>query len=283
MPIIFPDVSSYQTVNWVQLANSGTKLAFMKASEGGWQDPTFNDNWKQSRKAGIKIRGAYHYGRLYNSPTNDAKQFVDIVKSAGGIKPGDFLVLDIEDVNSSGISHAQTVAWVSKWLKEVQTDSGLPISRIVIYTGEWWWGSHTGDSSAFSKYPLWVSSYSSSVEKVGGWSSYAFWQFTDHQHFTGIGSCDGSRFNGTIDQLNSMAGLTTTVIPTPIVPVFQNIKPGQARPELTKLKMSLHFSNYSQNYGTLFLKRIKTWQHNHKKYGPANGVINLAAYSFITK
>ncbi|MCW2692417.1 MAG: hypothetical protein JWM67_1021, partial [Mycobacterium sp.] len=63
-----PDVASYQhpngaPINWGQVAGSGQKFAFVKASEGtGYTNPYYSGDVAGMAANGI-YHGAYHYGR----------------------------------------------------------------------------------------------------------------------------------------------------------------------------------------------------------------------------
>ena len=208
-----PDVSSYQgNVNWSKVSKgsvrtkTGTyqvKFAFTKSNQGTYVDPTFNKNWKGIKKSGIPVRGAYDFADFSRNPSSDAKFFVKTVKSAGKIGPGDLLVLDAE---SGSLSKKATVNWIKTWTKTVGQQSGLPQSRIAIYTGEWWWGPHTGNSKAFVKNPLWISGYGI-TPSITGWK-WTFWQYTDHAGISGIGGgTDASIYQGSLSQLQKLAGL----------------------------------------------------------------------------
>src|SRR5437667_5035 len=68
------------------------------------------------------------------------------------------------------------------------------------------WREVTDDSSAFaSTNPLWIASYRKTPELVGGWTTYAVWQYTDRGHVAGIDTIvDRDRFNGTQSELNAL-------------------------------------------------------------------------------
>ena len=61
-----------------------------------------------------------------------------------------------------------------------------PDLEVGIYTANWWWGPHTGDSHAFTDLPLWLAAYTEDPRRVpepkdvplfGGWSQAAMWQY----------------------------------------------------------------------------------------------------------
>lgn len=205
-----PDVSSYQgKVSWAKVKKIyGASFAFTKSTEGNWVDPRFNRNWKLIRKNGM-TRGAYTYMRLADNPVKTADKFTSTIKRAGGIKKGDYLVLDAEDVYKSGngCNSKCVVNWTMKFLNRVHNSTGQPKARILVYTGAWWWNGRAAGSSKPAKagYRLWISSYSSKPGTVAGWKRWLFWQYTDHAKVSGIGHSDASRFNGTPARLKRIS------------------------------------------------------------------------------
>lgn len=81
-----PDVSHYQGhVDWAKVKAAGAGFGIAKATEGlTYTDNQFQVNWAGMRSAGLKVRGAYHFGR----PGSDAaKQVGD--SPATGISLGE--------------------------------------------------------------------------------------------------------------------------------------------------------------------------------------------------
>jgi len=190
-------------VNWHEVASSGVGFAFMKATEGtGYTDATFRANWANSRAAGIAVRGAYHFGHPGTNAVAQADHFVDTVGSVGA---GDLMALDIE--TSDGVGPSGVAAWCKQFVDRVMERTGLPASRVVVYTGAWFWNPQAGGSDVLANHPLWVSGYVQSPPMPRGWSTYTFWQFTDKHNFPGISPCDASYFRGQEQQLRAMAGL----------------------------------------------------------------------------
>ena len=85
-------------INWPAVAASGVEAAVIKASEGTvFADPWFSANWHEAKAAGL-VRGAYHYGRpSVCSGHEEAAFLLQTVGDVGGLQPGDFLALDLED------------------------------------------------------------------------------------------------------------------------------------------------------------------------------------------
>lgn len=198
-----PDVSSYQgVVDWQKVANSKitknnvkypVKFAFAKATEGTWVDPTFTKNWRRIKRVGLS-RGAYDFGDFSRSGRAEATTFVNKIKSSGGVRSTDVLILDAE--GSTGRNQASVARYTQNWLNTVQRLTGLPKTQLGVYTGTWWSDQHFSKKATRSfgrqGYKLWISQYDNlPVKSLAGWP--ATWQqFTDHAKIPGIGYGDAS-------------------------------------------------------------------------------------------
>jgi len=212
------DTSHHQgTIDWRKVKAGGTKFAFIKATEGRTGvDSKFKKYWSEMYKAGLRIRGAYHYGHIESDPAVQAAHFVSTVRSAGKITAGDFLILDAEDVcdASERIGPAKTRAWVNTFLDEVVRLSGLPRSRVLVYTGAWWWEPRTaaGAGPSIEGHPLWLSGYVREQriykeDLAGPWPVWRFWQYTSSGSVPGVnGDVDRNVFNGTYRGLWWLSG-----------------------------------------------------------------------------
>jgi lysozyme len=205
------DVSHYQgNVDWKRVKGSGIKFAFVKATEGmTYVDPTLRRNWPAIFKAGILVRGAYHFARVNSNPRLQAQHYVEAVKQAGGFHKGDFAVLDIED-DTAPLKPSVNVPWVMAWLEEVMRLTGLPAKRVIVYTGAWWWGPRADYSSAPSDagHPLWLAAYTDESRlNHTPWRTWRFWQWTSKGHVEGVnGNVDKNVFNGSYFGLWQMSG-----------------------------------------------------------------------------
>jgi GH25 family lysozyme M1 (1,4-beta-N-acetylmuramidase) len=151
------DVSHWQgSIAWSQVENAGVQFAFMKATEGtGYTDTMLAKNWAATKQVGI-YRGAYHFARpSVGSAPAQARYFVSKVgsfKEAGVLPP----VLDLEA--TGGLSPSQLRTWVSTWLTTVEDLTGR---TPILYFSPSFWEVNLGNSTAFSRYPLWVAHYTS--------------------------------------------------------------------------------------------------------------------------
>ena len=218
-PTFGVDVSNWEgLIDWPTVANPPlregqvpaprtVRFAFTKATQGTYRDPFFAGNWQGMAAAGL-IRGVYDFGDFTKNPVLDARYFVDYVNSAGGFRAaGDFAVLDAEGKTGKKKKKA-IVKWINRWTKEVQRLTGLPNKRMVIYTGSWWWGPKTGNSTKFAKkgYRLWASGYGAQPA-IRGWK-WSWWQYTDRAKVPGInGGTDANVWKSSNASLRKAAGL----------------------------------------------------------------------------
>lgn len=211
-----PDVSSYQhpsgySIGWSSAKASGSAtFGFVKATEGtGYTNPWFSTDFASMASTGI-MRGAYHFANPAQSASAQASYFVSVAgrfNRVGDLPP----VLDLE--TTGGLSPSALVAWTATWLQTVKSLTGR---TPMIYTGPYFWQSAMGNSRAFTGYPLWIASYGVSSPQVpGGWPSWTFWQYTSSASLSGVsGAVDMNVFNGTLAQLQTLAGGT----PAPVAP-----------------------------------------------------------------
>jgi GH25 family lysozyme M1 (1,4-beta-N-acetylmuramidase) len=214
------DVSHWQgSISWSTVKAGGVQFAFMKATESTtYTDTRLAANWAGAKSAGL-YRGAYHFARpSTGSAAAQARYFVSKVGSftEPGVLPP---VLDLEA--SGGLSPSALRSWTQTWLDTVEQLTGrVP----VIYVSPSFWEYYLANSTAFTRYPLWIAHYGVSSPRVpGGWSRWTFWQRTSTGSVAGIaGNVDVNRFSGTTAELASLAGTTGggtgPVVPGPTVP-----------------------------------------------------------------
>jgi len=202
------DVSHYQAVvDWATVASGGELFAFAKASEGASvPDQYFADNWAGIKAAGL-LRGAYHFFHPSVDPTQQANNFLNRLAAANGgsptLAPGDLpATLDIEVTD--GTSAANILAGAAAWLTAVQTATG---KTPIVYTYVSFWRDTLGNPPDLSSYPLWIAQLKvSTPTSIGGWANWTLWQY-DIQPVNGVpGSTDLDAFNGTIADLQALAG-----------------------------------------------------------------------------
>jgi lysozyme len=196
------DVSHYQgDVDWTEVKQAGIVFAFAKATEGSViLDTHFDANYAGMKSAQI-LRGTYHFFR----PSVDAQaQAAVFLRRVPQLADGDLSpALDVEV--SDGMTPQAITIGIKVWLETVKAKLGrVPI----IYTGASSWNVEV-NSTAFGNYPLWISHYTSNPapNMPTGFASYVFWQHSDSGVIPGVtGHVDLDRFNGSLDDLNKLAG-----------------------------------------------------------------------------
>lgn len=203
------DVSYWQgTIDWVQVRAAGKRFAIARVAHATALDSTFARNWAGMRANGI-LRGAY----LYFEPNSDPVAQADIVvRAVGRLGQGDLPVtLDVERPPPNLPSPATYAARIRQFVDRVQAGTG---KAPMIYTGAYYWPPYVG-STAFRTNPLWHAQYTSArcPNIAAQWSDWTFWQYTSTGSVRGIsGNVDLDRFNGTLAELQRLAGVTTAPI-----------------------------------------------------------------------
>jgi GH25 family lysozyme M1 (1,4-beta-N-acetylmuramidase) len=192
-----------RNVNWREVKNAEIAFAYLRATQGaGNVDPMFNDAWNAAKREGI-IRGAYHF-LIGGGATEQADNFV---RTVGQLDPGDLPPVVVFQANPQGPS--ATVEDLVSWLEVVERRFG---ARPIIYSGNYL--RTLVGASAPDKllgYPIWLAQYGPTPVVPAGWDRWTFWQFTDGSlgpephSVPGLGPCDISRFNGSLQELKAFA------------------------------------------------------------------------------
>jgi GH25 family lysozyme M1 (1,4-beta-N-acetylmuramidase) len=238
-----PDVSHYQhdagPVDFGHIAASGQSFAISKATENtSFTDPFFATDYAAEKANGL-VRGAYHYARP-QLPISTAVAQADYYVAALGStqEAGDFPpIMDFEE--SGGLSPGDLITWGQTFLDEVMTKTGR---TPIIYTYRNFWRTALLNSSAFTRYPLWIADYTAGATVptpplIGGWPTWTLWQWTSTAKIPGVaGAVDNSHFNGSAAQLAAFADgthPTTLAAVAPSAPISV-----QAGPAGNALKVS---------------------------------------------
>lgn len=184
------DVSHYQNrINWHQVAASGKKFAFCKATGGiTFTDPQFQNNWQQIKGAGM-TRGAYHFF----DPDDDAQKQADHFIATVTLESGDLPpVLDIEV--EQGQSPAEIDEEITVWLKAIEAHYHV---KPIIYSDYSFLKRDLPEG--FCDYPLWLAEYTSKTPGgVACWDKWDFWQYSAEGKVDGIsGNVDVDKYSGT--------------------------------------------------------------------------------------
>lgn len=205
------DVSKWQrpggvALKWDEVAASGQKFAFIKATDGVEGDQKyFLEDSIAAAKAGLYV-GSYHKAHPDRSAIAQADQYVEALQQRDEQISTDKTlppVLDIELDN--GLNPTQLQKWTKDFLERVEEKTG---ETPMIYTYRWFWQNPMGNSTDFTDYPLWLAAYEDSAPTSlpGGWESMAFWQRSSTGRVDGIPTnVDEDVFNGTETELQQLA------------------------------------------------------------------------------
>ncbi len=228
------DVSYWDAgIDWPKVRATGQRFVIAKATEGDfYQDPTLDDNWFGSKKAGL-LRGAYHFFRCNVDAKKQANYFIDYVrtlKDDGELPP----VLDLE--SNDGQKKEKIIPAVKLWLERVEAAFGR---KPIIYSGQYFLQDYLSEAGggppAWAKdYPLWLAQYPNQyVEGMQpylprGWYKWTIWQYSEKGKVNGINaSVDMNLFNGSLEDLYKFAGAKITV-ETPQTPQKHTVAAGDS-------------------------------------------------------
>lgn len=193
------DVSEFQgSINWSAVKNAGKQFAFIRVSDGTYQDPDFATNWAGAKNAGL-IRGAYQFFRASDDPITIADQFLAKIGTLGD---GDLPpVLDVEVTDGQSATTIRTN--METWLAHVEQKTGR---TPFIYVSPGFWPNLGSPNE--SHYRLWVANWGVNCPNTPtGWNTWQMWQYADNGTVSGIsGAVDLDEFNGTLQQLQAIAG-----------------------------------------------------------------------------
>jgi GH25 family lysozyme M1 (1,4-beta-N-acetylmuramidase) len=213
------DVSHYQnTITWSSVPSS-LKFVYMKATEGSdLIDSTYATNRAGARGRGF-FTGAYHFAHP-SSAAGSGKAQADFFYSKAPFVNDNMtlpMMLDVEWPKTGaacyGLSPSQMVTWIHDFVNEIKVKSGR---TAIIYTNTNWWNPCTASSTAFSANPLAIANYTGTPNPLpAGWTTFAFWQFTDSGSTSGIiGPVDQDVFKGSISALTALVSGTAWPVPT---------------------------------------------------------------------
>lgn len=200
------DISHYNVLdsgNWKRIRLENIPLVFVKATDGVYKDPAFESNFNNAGRTGA-IVGAYHFFKPLVSAISQAKEFIDTVKTF--FKPGDLLMIDLEDRVYTGVTPEQYAANVRSFVSMVYGAFNI---KPFIYTGPDYWKTALGNNKDFNDCPLWIAAYTNNIPAVfGGWAAATMWQYTGTGFVLGKSPIDRDYFYGTIQDLWKIANLS---------------------------------------------------------------------------
>lgn len=191
------DVSKHNgVINWAKVAANKPHVDFaiLKTTEGATLlDKKFYTNVKGCFENGIKWTG-YHFATWNNEneeldAAQEARFFISIIKSAGH-PPSLPLILDIETNDPIPYTHEEMVAYVNRFVHEVQA-AGYEIG---IYASPGFLNSYFPKNHPFTNLKWWAADYTGAINPVPGWTKAWLHQYTEKGEVQGItGNVDLNR------------------------------------------------------------------------------------------
>jgi GH25 family lysozyme M1 (1,4-beta-N-acetylmuramidase) len=190
--LLLPDVSEFQPdVAWKEVAAANGGAAIIRALYGSAR---VDEAWaagarEKAHAGGVHVLGIYQYLVGSEPVAPQAARFIEVV---GRLEPGEFAVLDLEE----GVGDQAERAKV--WFETVDAKLTYPG-----YHGAWLYSGASFLTSAgllpIAESPrhTWVADYSASPPSV----PHTLWQYSDAAPWKGIGHCDSSKFDGTLQEL----------------------------------------------------------------------------------
>ncbi len=178
--VLITDVSKWQgKIDFLMMILAGAKGVIIKCGQGAMQDLHYLANWAMAKLMHIP-RGSYWFYDSRVDPKQQAANWWNWIKA----DPGELKhFLDLEE--SYGGSWKGWRNW-KIFLQEFMRLSGLPASKIGIYTGYYYWIANSpvnlADLNWFGQFDLWLAWYTNDPEKVlipKPWTPEKFklWQF----------------------------------------------------------------------------------------------------------
>ena len=221
--------NGYGAIDWVKVANSGRRFAFIKATQGNYnKQGTFAANWTNSRAANV-VRSAYHFFDPTIDGVTQANWFLAEVQGAGGFDANDLPpMLDIEcpisasqatsTASGGSCEYAGNSGWVATatmqtrifdWLDTVERATGR---RPIIYSYPSWFPDLMFTDARLANYPLFIATYATCASVPPPWTTAVFWQYSASGTVPGITpKSDVDRFFGGEPELAAFIASTTDV------------------------------------------------------------------------
>ncbi len=190
--------------DFTQAAAAGIVGVIHKATQGlNFKDSTYQTNRQKALDAGL-LWGAYHFGTGADGAAQ-ADFFLQVVDPG----PDTLLVLDYEP-NTQGATMTldQARAFVTEVNDKVGRFPGLYSGSLI--------KEQLGNNSdeILAQCFFWLAQYGPTPVVPANWDTWTLWQYTDgnlgpQPHTVpGIGACDRDKFNGDLDGLKALWGVS---------------------------------------------------------------------------
>ncbi|MCM1504287.1 MAG: hypothetical protein NC127_03720 [Muribaculum sp.] len=190
-PITGFDFSAHNGfIDFDRLVQDSVDFVILKATEGTtFKDSRFNANYRNARRAGIPVIGAYHFFRF---DTDGEMQAINFINSLQGKTIDMPLVIDLEEwTNPRDIYTHEVLARLKAMIGYIEANG----YTVMFYTNKD--GYMRFIREHFKDYPLWICSF---TDPPLGTAENNEWQLWQYSHRGWINSCNTSvdlnTFNG---------------------------------------------------------------------------------------
>ncbi len=177
-------------IDFQRLAEASIDFVILKATEGTtFKDSRFNANYRNARRAGIPVIGAYHFFRF---DTDGEMQAINFINSLQGKTVDMPLVIDLEEwTNPRDIYTHDVLQRLKSMIRYIESNG----YTVMFYTNKD--GYQRFIREYFNDYPLWICSF---TDPPLGLSENDEWQLWQYSHRGWISACNTSvdlnTFNG---------------------------------------------------------------------------------------
>lgn len=210
MPInVVVDISHHNgNPNLAAAKQDGIVGVIHKATQGTTMvDQMYQQNRQKAQAAGL-LWGAYHFGSL-----GDGAAQADFFLNSANPDAQTLLVLDYEPNGNSTMTLDQARAFVSRVNAVKGRFPGLYSGSLIKEQ----LGNAPPDP-VLSQCFLWIAQYGPAPKNIPPtWSTWTLWQYTDGNvgptphSVNGIGNCDRDQFNGSLEDLQAVWGVTPAI------------------------------------------------------------------------
>lgn len=175
-PVQYADISAWQT-SFDPDVYPYPKISLRATFGTTGTDPTFQSRWQASAHL---TRQAYDFA-YPGDGVAAANHFLEVVAGAGGFKPGDEAMLDLEQL---GVTPQQAAQIAPAWCRTVQ--NAQPDVRVLVYGNEWFIAAAQLTPDELPNVGLIVASYGAQPVIPPGWDHVCVWQYADNQPVPGF-------------------------------------------------------------------------------------------------
>jgi len=196
-----------QEINFEVMKAAGANFVIFKATQAKYTDRVFQISWADAK--GVLPRGAYCYLDWTIPAIEQAIYFVNAIKDDPGELP------PIVDFECRKNVPGGTTGELWNFITYVEEHIGR---TPMIYTAPYYWFEFGNKNIGWKRFPLWIANYQVVKPFVPApWTEWSFWQYTStgdgHKYGCEAAGIDLNWFNGGIEELNKLCGITSPTTP----------------------------------------------------------------------